>query len=425
MLNILKLLNVKKTIILLFIGLYTFMLNAQDDKKPRVEFSGFLKYDLWYDTRKNVEAIDGLVLLYPKNEDLFDGKDMNDKASVNALTISSRVRSIINGPVILRAQTSAKIEVDFTGRSNTAGVRLREAYIKMKWTETELIMGQTWHPMFVTDVFPSVHSMNTGVPFQCFNRSTQISLKQTFGVLDVLGAAIFQNDYTNLGPNMGSSEYMKDAIVPNFHIQSKITSGGVIVGAAFDYKILQPTRIVAVPLIYENENYKAFATEQTIGTWATMAYFRLKKNSFTLKAKGMYGQNLTEQLLPGGYAVKSINFTTQSIEYTPTNHYFVWINPTYGETWQFGIFVGYCKNLGLSDNAFKEPYYFYARAADADNILRLAPQITYKNGPLSFGFEVEYTEISYGKIDYTDKCKVIETKKFKNNRFLFVALYNF
>ena len=45
--------------------------------KPKADFSGFFRFEYWYDTRQNVEAIDGLFLLYPKAPSLdANGEDI-------------------------------------------------------------------------------------------------------------------------------------------------------------------------------------------------------------------------------------------------------------------------------------------------------------------------------------------------------------
>ncbi|MDP2724192.1 MAG: hypothetical protein Q8O72_15655 [Bacteroidales bacterium] len=57
--------------ILPFIGLMFLTINtlAQEKaKESRVKVSGFANYSLFYDTRENIAAGDGLFVLYPKPE---------------------------------------------------------------------------------------------------------------------------------------------------------------------------------------------------------------------------------------------------------------------------------------------------------------------------------------------------------------------
>lgn len=98
-----------------------------------------------------------------------NGKDINDKSSLGIVDISTRVRGKITGPDVLGAKLTGLVEVDWTGITGdyfTSRVRLRHAYSKLNWEKTEILFGREWHPMFVKEVYPSVMSLNTGIPFQ-------------------------------------------------------------------------------------------------------------------------------------------------------------------------------------------------------------------------------------------------------------------
>jgi len=87
-----------------------------------------------------------------------DGNDINAKASYNFLNIQTRLRGDIKGPDALGAKTSGAIEAEFFGTTDTDmnGFRLRHAYVKLNWKTTELMVGQFWHPMFITSCYPDV-----------------------------------------------------------------------------------------------------------------------------------------------------------------------------------------------------------------------------------------------------------------------------
>ena len=38
--------------------------DAEEPQKPKAEFSGFFRLDYWFDTRQNVEVLDGLFLFW-------------------------------------------------------------------------------------------------------------------------------------------------------------------------------------------------------------------------------------------------------------------------------------------------------------------------------------------------------------------------
>ena len=80
----------KKQLLLLSIALFfSVIANAQEkEKKFGIAFSGFVKTDIFYDTRQTVNIREGHFLLYPDKEVLdANNKDLNAKPSFNMLSI--------------------------------------------------------------------------------------------------------------------------------------------------------------------------------------------------------------------------------------------------------------------------------------------------------------------------------------------------
>ena len=132
--------------------------------EPAVSYKlyGFVRNDFYYNSRQNVEALDGLFNIFPKPKETDTyGDDKNGVHSAEMLSVSSRLGIDLSGTQVFGAKTSAKIECDFAGFStNYYVIRIRQAYIKLNWKKTELLVGQTWHPMFGA-VSPTVPSLNT------------------------------------------------------------------------------------------------------------------------------------------------------------------------------------------------------------------------------------------------------------------------
>ena len=134
-----------KTILLLCCA--AIMLQAESQKKNfDYSFYGFVRGDLYYNSRSNVEVVDGLFYIYPKDK-LYDadGKDLNGKPSSSFYTFTTRLGMNIKGPDIGSAKTSANIESDFGGTTDiTFMLRLRQAYLKLDWQKgSSLLLGQT------------------------------------------------------------------------------------------------------------------------------------------------------------------------------------------------------------------------------------------------------------------------------------------
>ncbi len=304
----------KRKILILLITVISISSFAQDVKKEKkigLKFSGFVKSDFWFDSRQVAGAREDLFALYPLNESLdANGDDINAHGKFNFSAITSRITAKIAGPDAFGAKTSGCIEADFSGMSNPDinGFRLRHAYLRLNWEKSELLFGQYWHPAFVTEVFPTVISLNTGVPFQPFLRSPQIRYTKTMNKFKIIAAVLSQRDYTNDGSNGRSSEYLRNSGVPDMHLQFQYKGKKNVFGIGGDYKILQP-RLVTDSM---------YITDETMGSYEFLAYWKYTNKKLTVKAKTIYGQNLTDQLMLGGYAVKSVDTICRKEKYTPT-----------------------------------------------------------------------------------------------------------
>ncbi|HRZ43025.1 MAG TPA: hypothetical protein P5228_10030 [Bacteroidales bacterium] len=362
---------------------------VSEPKKFGITFKGFVKSDYWYDTRQVVNSREELFLFYPKGV-LPDknGKDINAEDYVNFSPVTSRLTGIITTPDAFGAKATGVIEADFSGVTNDDinGFRLRHAYGKLRWKNAELLFGQFWHPMFVTEVFPNVISLNTGAPFQPFIRNPQISYTRWFGKLNVSLTALSQRDNVNDGPSGMKAIYLRNALVPNIHLQAQYKSGAHVLGVAGDWKKIRPRMTNA---------FNALAPE-TVSGLSAMAYWKYTRGNLVWRCKSIYGQNLTDHLLLGGYAVHSLDTLTDQQTYVPTNHLFLWGNIQYGKKIQTGLFVGFAKNFGTgSVNTGK----YYARGADIAYLYRIAPSVSWISGPVQVSFEPEYTVAAYGTPD--------------------------
>lgn len=378
-----------------------------------ISFSGYVRTDFFYDTRQTVSLREGHFLLYPANE-LPDknGDDINAKVNFNLLSIQTRLTGKITGPEFLGAKTSGTIEGEFfgTSESDVNGFRLRHAFVNLKWVTTSLVVGQTWHPLFIAEMYPMVISFNTGVPFLPFARCPQVKLTQSFGNVNLIAAIAGERDFTSNGPSGFSSSYLRNSAIPEMHLQLQYKSENLLLGTGFDYKILQPRLVTS----------KNIKTDETIGGFTTIGYLKIKASPVTFSLQGVYGQNATDLMMLGGYAVKSIDSTSGKEEYTTLNSYSVWSEIYFGNELQFGLFGGYAKNLGSTDNILGAPF---TRVSNIDNLLRIAPRLQYTSGSTRFATELEYTSAGYGTIDKNGK--VINPKKINNIRTLLAVYYFF
>lgn len=377
-----------------------------------VTIGGFICTDLFWDSREMVGARDGGILLYPAAPRWdADDKDINATPSFNFLAMNSRLSVRISAPSVLKAQVGGFIEGWFMGASNDGmnNFALRHSYIRLSWSKNALLVGQTWHPMFTENCFAATLAASTGAPFQPFSRAPQVRFTQQLGKpLRLMLYANTQLDQPSVGLNGSSSEYLRRSAIPEAGFQfqyskdhenaERNSSTHFLIGIGADYKRLIPRLVTA-------DNHK---TKKGVNCGAALlfAHFKYTKNgekrtSFGVKAKGFYGGGYNEMLMLGGYTVKKynegmLNFNND-FDYTTINMFSGWLD-LYAEhgKWEFGIFNGYCKNLGAYSE-IQEPGVCWGRGIGIDHLYRASIRTKFNAGKLQIGVEPEYTLAYYGR----------------------------
>ncbi len=419
---------------LLFCLLFPLVLFPQEEKKFGIKFHGFVKTDVFFDSRQTWDAREGHFLLYPKNEELdFNGDDIMAVSRFNILSIQTRLKGVISGPDVWGAKTSGLIEGAFFGNIGTDinGFRLRHAFVKLQWEKSELIVGQYWHPMFVISCFPGTVSFNTGAPFQPFARNPQIRFTKKFGNYNLIGTAMDQVDFVDNGPSLPSWRYLSNAGVPQLDLRFEYKGEKLLIGAGADYKTLMP-RLSITTADGPYEGIKIKANEKVSGT-SFFGYFKYKSEPVTVKLYAIQGQMMFSMVNIGGYAETSYTYDSDgkltSIGYSPTKTMSLWTEVhTNGKTWQFGLFGGYAKNQGANDTIVGANY---SRGSTIDYSYRVSPRVIYNNGKFRVAPEIEYTVAAYattdkdtGLLNMDPKGAITESKELGNFRFL-VGVYYF
>jgi len=408
---------------LIVIMLISVSLFAQTNDKDKggfgIKFIGFVKTDATHDSRQTIAARDGHFLLYPARENPDkNGNDINDVANFNILAIQTRLTGIITAPDVFGAKTTGIIEGAFFGHSNSDlnGFRLRHAFLKLAWEKSSLIIGQYWHPMFVTEVFPGTISFNTGVPFQPFSRNPQIRFTYRINNFYASVTALTQADFKSTGPLGPSSSYLRNSSMPVMDVTMKYKTKSLVVGAGANYKTLLP-RLHDISTSEEK-----YITDSKISSMSAMGFAKVVINDFVIKSEVIYGENLTDLLMLGGYAVSDTTLDANGFatEYTNIKTMSTWAELSYGKALQFGLFAGYTKNLGADDNIVGT---YYVLGQDIASVMRVSPRVQYSVGKIRFALEVEYTAADYGTPDI--KGVVKNTTSVANLRLLFGAFLFF
>jgi len=410
-------------VVLLFC-LPSFVLSAGAQEKEEgpvqvIRFSGFVKTDIFYDSRQSSAANgirEGHFYLCP-DDVLYDEEmnDLNANPSFHILNIQTRIRADITGPDAFGAKIAGAAEAEFfgTGESDLNGFRLRHAYVRMEWPKAVLLTGQFWHPMFPAENFPGTVSFNTGAPFVPFSRNPQVRLTLMPGKVSLVLAAYTQRDFTSSGPDGGSSKYIRNSGVPGVHLQLKIPAGEHLTAwGGIDYKVIRP----------ELKSATNYETDATVSGLAAFATLKLKTSPLNISVMGVYSENGSDMVMLGGYGVSGISDPVREIrEWTTLNSTSFWADiTTNGKKAVFGIFSGYSKNLGSKELITGD---VYGRGTNIDHLIRVSPRMVVTEGKLSLAAELESTIAAYGTRQ--DDGKVTDTHTVNNIRLLLSAIYRF
>ncbi len=404
----------------MFIAVGFIIASAQEiDPTWGIKFSGFIKNDIFYDTRQASSTNgfrEGHFYLFPDNV-LYDsaGNDLNSNPSFHILSLQTRFRGDISGPDAFGAKTSGAIEAEFFGTSETDlnGFRLRHAYVKLDWAKTSLLIGQAWHPLFPSESFPGTISFNTGAPFVPFSRNPQVRLTRKLGNPSITLTAYSQRDFISAGPDGNSNKYLRNSGMPGLNLQLKVPAGENFTGwAGIDYKRLRP----------ELKTSAYMETDEMVGSITAFASVKVKSKPVNLSLMGVYGQNSTDLLMIGGYAVAEITDSVNQFKsYTNLNTASFWADlSTNGKKVTFGIYTGYSKNLGAGKEITGP---VYGRGSNIDYLFRISPRVTFTEGRLSFAAEIENTTAAYGTMETTGK--VTGSESVTNVRILLATIYKF
>lgn len=414
----------KNTLLLLLNILMISAVFAQESETKKsnfgIKFSGYVKTDFYFDSRKVVAAREDHFLLRPADR-LLDaqGNDINDQSSFNILSVQSRLKGSISGPDAFGAKTSGVIEADFFGNanSNINMLRLRHAFIKLNWEHSELLLGQYWNPMFQTDCYPTTLSFNSGAGIMPFARNPQLRYTYKSGGFKFIATAFTERDYRSNGIDCSTSECLRNSGIPalngQIHYMYKNDNVTLITGLGAGYMNI-------IPQLVTSANIK---TDESLNSTNAMAFITAKFKPITFKFSAVYGENMSNVLYFGGYAVKEVlNNITEEVSYTPIVNNAYWFDvSTHGDKVQFGLFAGINSNMGAKDEIVPS----LLAVTNVKNTSRISPRILFIQGKMKFGAELEISSAKFGDGTIDPKGKPLNTYKVTNNRMLFSAIYAF
>jgi len=354
---------------------------------------GYAKGEFAFDSRQVIAAREGnyIDLATPN----VTG---NNVANFNGWGVESRLGVKIAGPEFFGMKSEALIEGHFFGSSDASinTLALRHAYVKLSSDKVEWLVGQYWHPMFVTNVSPGTYNFNAGSPFQPFNRSPQIRFS-TKGSARFTLAAITERDFTSVV--YGGGNAAKSAL-PAFHAQLQFGSDEKFVGG-----------FGANVKFTRNEGANAKTVHgKTLAAFNFLAYAKAQfTENFAWKIYGNFGQNPSELLQLGSVAYYG---GKDDLRNSTTLALWTEFAGKFSDSFEWGVFGGYSQDFGFNENNFDTNYNTnskYVGTATAGLIpgstWRVSPRMGWKSGNTKLGLEFDYTSTTYGNFDNKGKIK--------------------
>ena len=412
----------KKTFIFGLLALCCMGGYAQD-KAVKAEIYGFVRNYFTYDSRSCVQSNEGLFNMLPNDvKPGVDGEDLNEIPSVRFLSMTTRFGLNVTGPEIFGAKSSAKFESDFCGASSGTAfnLRIRQAFTKLAWEHSDLLVGQAWHPMS-GDLMPEVFSLATGAPFNPFNRSPQVRYNYTpVKALSFTAAALYQYQYGSVGlDGKTSNTYSRNALVPEFFVGMTAKGEHLTGGFGVNASTIAP-RVIANDM----------RVDERLTSYSAMVFGSLKVDYLSVRAKAVYGQNTSHMQQPTGFGI------VETLENGVNNYESMqlgsaWITMMYGKKLRYGFFAGWLKNYGSAGEKFES--LVVRNNTGMDQAYRFSPIVTYKVQNMQIGLEYEHTATAYGEYfvnenDYPRQVTngtVTNTHRVANNRVCVMVKYDF
>jgi hypothetical protein len=413
--------------LLLFMTLSALILNgavaqSEAEKSPfKVEMHGFLGFSMFMDSRQSVNLRHNQINLFPKAEELDgNGDDINSQGMRSFDASHSRLGFFISAPEVLGAKSSITIEGDFLGGSgaNDVNFRLRQAHVKLQWDNSYLLLGQSFHPLFVAENFPNTQVFSAGAPFHPLSRVAQVqagfNLNKNWSVA---GWIIGQNDFRSVGLPTAYEVSM----IPEFTARIKYAGDNGFMALVNGGVATQR------PSLTESFGGSAYKSDKYLVSPYFSAEVRQVVDNFTVKAGVVYGGNMTAHVMLGGvakhYTDKTIN-GQRDFDYVPIRTLTSWIDLDLraSDRWSPGIFFGYGSNQGTAKKATVVTS--MSRGADIGELMHISPRLYYHaSAKMWMGVEYTANNARYGTLD--DYAKPKDLKGYTNHRFAFHMRYMF
>ncbi|MBR0286119.1 MAG: hypothetical protein IJQ96_03735 [Bacteroidales bacterium] len=399
---------------------------AQEEKPAHFKLYGFIRNYLTADTRAVNGGTEDLYFYMPKGHDMQDGIDLNDGFNWRYVSLTTRLGLDVSGYKWGSMGVSGKVEADFYYLSGSVPtLRLRQAFMKLTWDNSPvaLTLGQSWHPMAAD--MPHMNNLETGAPFNPFNRSPQITADVNLGAgFSLTASLLYLNHYLPTGPSGKSKDYYKYGL-PEAYLGVSFKSSKFLGRVGVDVVNMRPYRTIADWRVQDAQG-PTIEVKSLLTTFSPFVFLQFTSGKFQLRAKSILAQAGEHMNLLSGYGVHSFN-SDGTIEYTPMQDWASFVSFQYGKKFQVMAMLGYMKQLGTTKELCENQVWMNT-AADVhiQQAFRATPTVAWNLGKFTVSLEYNLTAAQFGYGARNERGMFTGDKEWiLNHRFICMTKFNF
>ena len=399
---------------------------AQEEKPAHFKLYGFIRNYISADSRAVSAGTEDLYFYMPKGVSMKDGYDQNAGFNWRFVSLTTRLGLDVSGYKWGTMGISGKVEADFYNLSGSVPIlRLRQAFMKLNWDNNplSLTIGQAWHPMAAD--MPHMTNLETGAPFNPFNRSPQLTADVKLNEKFTLTASVlYLNHYLPTGPAGKSKDYYKYGL-PELYAGITYKSGKFMGKAGVDMVNMRPYRTITDWRVQDGSN-KTIEVKNLLTTLSPFLFAQYTNGLFQLKAKTILAQAGEHLNLLSGYGVNSL-YTDGNISYTPMQDWASFVSVQYGKKTQFMCMLGYMKQLGTTKELVDNQLWMNT-AADTkiQQAFRATPTVAWNLGKFTVSLEYNLTAAEFGRGERNARGMYTGTPEWiLNHRFICTTKFNF
>ena len=404
-----------KKILIVFSALLLGAVAFAQETPAKFKLYGFIRNYAVADTRAVKAGTEDLYYYMPQGKNMVDDTDLNAGFNWRFVSLTTRLGLDVSGYKFGTMGVSGKVEADFYNLNGSVPVlRLRQAFMKLNWDESPvtLTLGQAWHPMAAD--MPHMNNLETGAPFNPFNRSPQVTLDYKSGDFTFTASLLYLNHYLPTGPDGKSKDYYKYGL-PELYAGVTYKHGKVVAKAGVDMVNMKPYRTVNLG--------KAKGLLTTVSPFCFIQY---TNGQFQLRAKSILAQAGEHMNLLSGYGVASFDAASLTFTYTPMQDWASFVSFSYGKKVQAMCMLGYMKQLGTTKDLGGTLWMNTAADARIQQAFRATPTVAWNLGKFTVSLEYNLTAAEFGSGTQSARGLYEGDKEWiLNHRFICMTKFNF